>query len=198
MKSNLSDCVVQNSCVAGVCIFFRKATRRRAALEVTPTNIASVTSPNAASCLNRVVSQPRRPQHRPAASALRSLMRTLMRTPSMTAHRAVQSAKRRCDGSVLNGRKAGESSCTAAFARTGIEMIEALLDNAEQHQFVNHLRSARISSCWAWHWNLSNWRSPFIRRTSIELLFTTHNRCVRLDRNHCTGQNPGDKLSATR
>ena len=84
------------------------------------------------------------------------------------------------------------------LARTGTEMIEALLDNTEQHQFVNHLRSARISSCWAWHWNLSNWRSPFIRRTSIELLFTTHNRCVRLDRNHCTGQNPGDKLSATR
>ena len=192
MKSNLSDCVVQNSCVAGVCIFFRKATRRRAALEVTPTNIASVTSPNAASCLRPLVSQPHRP------NLQFPILQLQPPSPNPTPRRAVQSAKRRCDGSVLNGRKAGESSCTAAFARTGIEMIEALLDNAEQHQFVNHLQSARISSCCASHWDSSHSRRSFAHRDLIDLLPTTHNPCMCFDRPDHTSQNPGDKLLARR
>jgi len=77
-------------------------------------------------------------------------------------------------------------------------MTEVLLDNAMQREFVGHFRAARFSSCCARHSNLSNPRLHFARRTLIESLSATHNHRIRLDRNHRTGHNPGDKLPVTR
>jgi hypothetical protein len=77
-------------------------------------------------------------------------------------------------------------------------MTEAPHDNALQREFVGHFRVARISSRCASRGASSNLRRSFVRRISIELLLTTHNPCVRIDRNDHTGQNPGDKLPAGR
>ena len=68
------------------------------------------------------------------------------RASNLTPRRAVRSAKRRCAGSVLTESKAGESSCTAAFARIGIEMTEALLDNMMYRKFVLNFHPERTPS----------------------------------------------------
>jgi len=46
--------------------------------------------------------------------------------------------------------------------------------------------------------NSSNPRLHFARRRLIESLLAAHNHRIRLDRNHHTGHNPGDKLPVTR
>ena len=99
-------------------------------------------------------------------------------------------------GKTTGGNDRG-SSCTVLFVRTGIEMTEAPHDNAVQRELVGHHPAARTTSCCASHWNASNSRPHFARRVPIELLPSTHNHCVRLDRHDHTGENPGDKLSAT-
>jgi len=194
MRSNRSGCAVQNSCVAGVCTFCRKATQRHVASAAIGTVIVLGISPNAASCLSRLVSQPCLPKHRPPASALRSLMQT----PSTTQPRAVQSAQRRCGGLGQRGRKAGGSSCTAVFARIGITMTKALLDNALQHEFVGHFRAARTISRCALRRTSVDFRRSFADRSVVELPSTPHNRCDCFDGHDRTVQNPGDNLAAGR
>ena len=135
MRSNLSHCVEPNLCVAGVCTFFRKATRRRVASAVTGTVVVKRTSPNAASYWRQLVSQP--PRRNLQSRILRLQPPSLNPTP----HRAVRSARRRCAGSDSDESKAGESSCTVLIARTGIEMTEAPHDNAMHRQFVGHFRA---------------------------------------------------------
>ena len=186
MRSNLSRCVEPNSCVAGVCTSCRKATRRRDALVAIRTIIANATSPKAARCLRPLMSQ----SHRPNLQS--PILKYQPPSPNLTPRRAVRCAKRRCVGTDLRKSKAGESSCTAAIARTGTAMTEAPHDNAGKHEFVGHFRSARISSCCAWHWNLSDSPCSDARRTLIGGLATTYNRCVCFGRHDHTGQNPGD------
>ena len=100
--------------------------------------------------------------------------------------------------SALTRSRAGESSCTVLIVRSGIEMTEAPHDNARQHEFVGHFRSARISSCCAWHWNLSDSPCSGAGRTFVGRLATTYNRCVCFGKHDHTGQNPSDKLQARR
>jgi hypothetical protein len=77
-------------------------------------------------------------------------------------------------------------------------MTEALLDNALQREFVGHFRAGRVSSCCAGHSKSSIPRLRFARRKQVESQSAAHNHRIRLDRNHHTGQNPGDKLPVTR
>ena len=56
----------------------------------------------------------------------------------------------------------------------------------------------RNTSCCASLWNLCNPRLHLARRMLIESQSVPHDHRIRLDRNHRTGQNPGDKLPVTR
>ena len=92
----------------------------------------------------------------------------------------------------------GESSCTVLIARTGIEMAEAPRDNLMHRKFVLNFHADRTTYRCASLSNFSDSPHPSGRHVCNIQRMTTHNPCVHLDGNDRTGQNPGDKLSATR
>jgi len=77
-------------------------------------------------------------------------------------------------------------------------MTEALLDNALQREFVGHFRAARFSFCCASHGNLCDSHRQPAQRIFVEQSAAAHNHCVRLDWHDHTGEDHGDKHSATR
>jgi hypothetical protein len=92
----------------------------------------------------------------------------------------------------------GKSSCTVLIARTGIEMAEAHRDNLMHLRFVLKFHADRTTFRCAWLSNFSDLPLPSGRHVCSIQRMTTHNPCVHLDGHDRTGQNPGDKHSATR
>ena len=189
MRSHRSNCVARNSCVAGVCIFFRRATRRRVASAVTGTVAVKNTSPNAASYWQKMVLNV--PRLRPNLQSQASCLQTHLL-------RAVRSANRRCAGSVLITSRAGESSCRVLIARTGIAMTEARPDNAMHRTFEFDFQSDRTTSGCSSHLVFRNSALRYVHCVCITPSMTTHNRCDCFRRHDHTGQIPGDNLPGRR
>ena len=189
MRSNRSRCAVRNSCVAGVCTFSRKATRKRVASADTGTVAVKTTSPNAARYWQKMVLNV--PRLRPNLQSQASCLQTHLL-------RAVPSANRRCAGSVLITSRAGESSCRVLIARTGIAMTEARPDNAMHRTFEFDFQSDRTTSGCASHSVFNNSALQYTHCVCNTPPMTTHNRCDCFGRHDHTGQIPGDNLPGRR